>query len=108
MSRSAATAAVSRGEAPGVPKKYLVTGGTGFIGSAIVKRLVQSGETVVCLDNNSRGAARKLGEHAADVELVEADIRDAGAVARAARGVDSILHLAFINGTEFFYNQPEA
>ncbi|OGO28998.1 MAG: NAD-dependent dehydratase [Chloroflexi bacterium RBG_16_52_11] len=88
-------------------KKYLVTGGTGFIGSAIVSRLVRKGETVVCLDNNSRGAARKLGELASDIELVEADIRDSDAVIRAARGVDSVLHLAFVNGTEFFYKQPE-
>lgn len=89
-------------------KKYLVTGGTGFIGSAIVSRLVQEGERVVCLDNNSRGATRKLGALAKELELVEADIRDAEAVTRAARGVDSVLHLAFINGTEFFYNQPES
>jgi nucleoside-diphosphate-sugar epimerase len=88
-------------------KKYLVTGGTGFIGSAIVSRLVRQGEKVVCLDNNSRGAVRRLGVLAKELELIEADIRDADAVLRAARGVDSILHLAFINGTEFFYNQPE-
>ena len=88
-------------------KKYLVTGGTGFIGSAIVSRLVREGEKVVCLDNNSRGAVRRLGVFAKELELVEADIRNADAVLRAARGVDSILHLAFINGTEFFYNQPE-
>jgi len=88
-------------------RKYLVTGGTGFIGSAIVNRLVHEGETVVCLDNNSRGAARRLGELARDLELVEADVRDADAVIRASRGVDSVLHLAFVNGTEFFYNRPE-
>lgn len=88
-------------------KKYLVTGGTGFIGSAIIKRLIQEGERVVCFDNNSRGAARKLGAFAKELEMIEADIRDAEAVTRAARGVDSILHLAFINGTEFFYSQPE-
>jgi len=39
--------------------------------------------------------------------MVEADIRDAGKVRGAARGVDSVLHLAYVNGTEFFYNQPE-
>jgi nucleoside-diphosphate-sugar epimerase len=88
-------------------KRYLVTGGTGFVGSAIVKQLVRQGHKVVSLDNNSRGAARKLGEYVDDVELVEADIRDPDAVRDAAKGVDSVLHLAFVNGTEFFYNQPE-
>jgi nucleoside-diphosphate-sugar epimerase len=88
-------------------KKYLVTGGTGFIGSAIVKKLISQGHQVVSLDNNSRGAARKLGKFVKDVELVEGDIRNSDAVRDAARGVDSVLHLAFVNGTEFFYNQPE-
>jgi nucleoside-diphosphate-sugar epimerase len=88
-------------------KKYLVTGGTGFIGSAIVTRLVRQGERVVSLDNNSRGAVRRLGTLAQEVEIVEADIRDPEALIRAAQGVDSVIHLAFINGTEFFYSQPE-
>jgi nucleoside-diphosphate-sugar epimerase len=41
------------------------------------------------------------------VEFVEADVRDAAAVRRACRGVDSVCHFAFINGTEYFYSQPE-
>src|SRR5471030_264899 len=90
-----------------VAKKYLITGGTGFIGSAIVIRLLREGHRVVCLDNNSRGAVRRLGEYIRDLQLIVADIRDGDAVIRAARGVDSVLHLAFVNGTEFFYNQPE-
>jgi nucleoside-diphosphate-sugar epimerase len=42
-----------------------------------------------------------------DCEFVRADIRDPEAVHRAARGVDSVCHLASINGTEFFYAKPE-
>ena len=87
--------------------RYLVTGGTGFIGSTLVRRLLGQGHAVRVLDNNSRGAPRRLGEAAKAVELIEADIRDAGRVRAAARGVDSVLHLAYVNGTEFFYNQPE-
>lgn len=59
------------------------------------------------LDNNSRGAPGKLGDVLKSVEFVEADIRDTEAVKRAALDVDSIIHLAFINGTEFFYKKPE-
>ena len=88
-------------------RRYLVTGGTGFIGAALVRRLVAEGHTVRVLDNHFRGATARLGSAAADVELVEADIRDADAVRRSARGVDSIVHLAYVNGTEFFYSQPE-
>ncbi len=43
----------------------------------------------------------------ADIDLVEADIRDPAAVQRACRGMDSVIHLAYINGTEFFYTKPE-
>jgi len=88
-------------------KNYLVTGGTGFIGSALVKRLVHAGHTVRVLDNNSRGAAERLADVAKDVELVVADIRDAQAVKNAAKGMESVIHLAYVNGTEFFYSKPE-
>jgi nucleoside-diphosphate-sugar epimerase len=88
-------------------KSYLVTGGTGFIGSALVKRLVKSGARVRLLDDNSRGSNSRLGECASDVEITCGDIRNAAAVAAAARGMDSICHLAYVNGTEFFYTKPD-
>jgi len=88
-------------------KSYLVTGGTGFIGAGLVKALVAAGAKVRSLDNNSRGSREKLGEAANHVELFEGDIRDPAAVARAAKGVNAICHLAYVNGTEFFYTKPE-
>jgi nucleoside-diphosphate-sugar epimerase len=88
-------------------KRYLVTGGTGFIGSALVQRLVADGHTVRVLDNNSRGDDRRLSSISGRFEFVSGDIRDAEAVAAACSGVDSVLHLAYINGTEFFYSIPE-
>lgn len=88
-------------------KKYLVTGGTGFIGSALVRRLVQAGHPVRVLDNDSRGSYQRLADVKDDIELVAADIRDAEAVAKATQGIDSVCHLAFVNGTEFFYSKPE-
>jgi nucleoside-diphosphate-sugar epimerase len=88
-------------------KKYLVTGGTGFIGSALVKSLLDKGADVRSLDNDSRGARRRLGKAAKDVDLIKGDIRDPRAVMKAAKGVDSIAHLAYVNGTEFFYTKPD-
>ena len=41
-------------------KKYLVTGGTGFIGSALVKRLVKGGYSIRVVDNDARGAKERL------------------------------------------------
>lgn len=90
-----------------IAKHYLVTGGTGFIGSALVRRLVQAGHKVRVLDNNSRGSTGRLADVVSDIELIEADIRDAAAVRKASQGVDSMLHLAYVNGTEFFYSKPE-
>lgn len=88
-------------------KRYLVTGGTGFIGSSVVRRLVNAGQEVRVLDNNSRGAARRLRDIESQIWFIEADIRDSVAIERAAKGVDSVLHLAYVNGTEFFYSKPE-
>ena len=87
--------------------RVLVTGGSGFIGSAIVKALVSEGGVVRVLDDNSRGAMRRLREVEGDIEFVAGDVRDAAAVDRATRGVDEVIHLAFVNGTEFFYGAPE-
>jgi nucleoside-diphosphate-sugar epimerase len=85
----------------------LVTGGTGFLGSAIVRRLVADGDRVRVLDNNWRGNPRRLEGVLADLELVDGDVRDRDVVTKAARGVDRVLHMASVNGTEFFYSQPE-
>jgi nucleoside-diphosphate-sugar epimerase len=88
-------------------KKYLVTGGTGFIGGALVKSLIGSGAVVRTFDNDSRGNPRKLGDYANDVERVTGDIRDGEAVRKAIRGVDCVCHLAYVNGTEYFYSKPD-
>jgi len=88
-------------------KKYLVTGGSGFIGSALVKRLLNGGHSVRVFDNNSRGNLRRLDDILDKIEFVEGDIRDYDQVNQACKGVDSICHLAFVNGTKFFYELPE-
>lgn len=88
-------------------KHYLVTGGTGFIGSALVKRLLRDGHKVRVLDDNSRGSPRRLADVAGQYEMISGDVRDTAAVTAAAKGVDGILHLAAVNGTEFFYSKPE-
>jgi nucleoside-diphosphate-sugar epimerase len=88
-------------------RTYLVTGGTGFLGSALVKRLVSEGHRVRVLDDNSRGRAARLADLEGRYEYIPADVRDPEAVARACEGVDMVCHLAFVNGTEFFYTKPE-
>ena len=88
-------------------KKYLVTGGTGFIGSALVRKLLKKGNKVRVLDNDLRGRASRLNDVSGRIEIVKADIRDSKLVQDACKGVDSVCHLAYLNGTEFFYTKPE-
>lgn len=88
-------------------RKILVTGGSGFIGSALVKRLVREGHAVRVLDDNSRGAPRRLADVEKEIEFVGGDVRDSSIVEAAVKGVDEVHHLAYVNGTEFFYSAPE-
>lgn len=90
-----------------MPKKYLVTGGSGFIGSAIVKAMVDAGHSITVLDDNSRGHLRRLASHADKIKMIQGDIRKYEDVLKAAEGVDGVIHLAFVNGTEFFYSKPD-
>ncbi len=93
---------------PKMSARILVTGGSGFIGSALVKALVKAGHTVRVLDDNSRGAPRRLEAVKNDIEFIGGDIRNAATVERAVRGMDEVHHLAFVNGTEFFYSAARA
>ena len=88
-------------------KKVLVTGGTGFIGSELVKGLLAAGAEVRSLDNNSRVAIARMDEGQRNVERITGDIRDTDTVREAGRGMDCVCHLAYINGTESFYASPE-
>mgnify|MGYP000098902039 CR=1 FL=1 len=88
-------------------KHYLVTGGTGFIGSGVVKALLKAGHKITILDDNSRGRPRRLEGFLKDVRMVDGDVRNPQDVMRATEGVDGVMHLAYVNGTEFFYSKPE-
>ena len=74
--------------------EYLVTGGAGFIGSNIVRRLVADGCSVRVLDNLSTGRMSNIQDLMGDIELLEGDICDAATAARAVAGVKFVLHLA--------------
>jgi CDP-paratose 2-epimerase len=96
MSAVDATAASPR---TGWPDRVLVTGGAGFIGSNLVRRLVPLGVEVVVLDNLSRqysreNAAALQREHPDGLRIIEGDLRDMTAVAAAVAGVGAIVHHA--------------
>ncbi len=83
--------------------RTLVTGGAGFIGSHIVEELLRRGDTVRVLDNFSTGTRENLepfrggpvfSKGSGNLEILEGDLRDAGAVKEAVRGVELVFHLA--------------
>ncbi len=87
-------------------QKTLVTGGSGFIGAALCRKLLSHGHKVVSFDNNFRNENLSAG-YSHDLQVVQADIRDHAALKEASSGCDAIFHLAFINGTRHFYEQPK-
>ncbi len=87
--------------------RVVVTGGGGFIGAYLVKRLVHDGWDVSVVDNMVRGDASRLAEVADHVKLFSCDVRDQEALERAFAGAEVVMHLAAINGTENFYTRPE-
>lgn len=76
--------------------KTLVTGGAGFIGSHIASALAERGDEVRVLDNLSTGNRANLDHLRGRVELIEGDVADAKAVARAVDGVELVFHQAAI------------
>ncbi len=72
----------------------LVTGGAGFIGSHIVRALLERGDKVRILDNFSTGKWDNLDTVRADVEIVEGDIRDLDVLSAALVDVDLVFHQA--------------
>jgi UDP-glucose 4-epimerase len=71
--------------------RALVTGGAGFIGSHMVRTLLDAGHEVVVLDDLSTGHREAV---APEAKLVVGDVRDAAAAAAALAGVDAVLHFA--------------
>src|SRR5207247_5013328 len=94
-------------------RRYLVTGGAGFIGSHIVEALVRRGESVVVLDDFSTGrrqnleaALRPRASGAPEPDVIEGDIRDKSAVRRALRGVTHVLHQAALPSVQRSVEDP--
>lgn len=89
-------------------KKVLVTGGAGYIGSVLVRQLLDSGYSVVVLDSLRFG-----GESIAELlnnehfEFVNGDVRDRGVVDEAITGVYAVVHLAAIVGDPACAKEPE-
>lgn len=75
--------------------KILVTGGAGFIGSHLVRRLVRERVgSVAVLDNFHRGTVANLADCLGEIRLLRTDVRNSAAMRGALRGIDLVYHLA--------------
>lgn len=75
-------------------KKFLITGGSGFIGSNIARYLVNHNAEIRIIDNFSSGRRSNLSDIISNITLIEGDIRDLTTVKKAVEGVDFVLHQA--------------
>ncbi len=88
--------------------KCLVTGGAGFIGSHLVHALLAHGSQVRVLDNFSTGLRENLQNVQDQIEILEADLRDADRVREAVHGVEVIFHEAAFVSVPQSMDEPQA
>jgi nucleoside-diphosphate-sugar epimerase len=88
--------------------KILVTGGAGFIGSALVKQLIRerAGHRILIIDNFSTGRLENLRSVSSDVEIRNGDILDQKAMTRYCQGREIVFHLAAIASVERSIRDP--
>lgn len=85
--------------------KILITGGAGFIGSNLTKRLVADGHELVVLDSLLRG--NKIDKDTfGKITFIKGDVRDADLVNQAAKGCDLIFHFAAVLGVDIVADNP--
>jgi UDP-N-acetylglucosamine 4-epimerase len=105
-----------RGQIRQRPRRWLITGAAGFIGSHLLEALLKLGQKVVGLDNYATGYARNLDE-VRDVvgaaawrnfTFIEGDIRSLGDCRRACTGVDVVLHQAALGSVPRSIEDPLA
>ena len=87
-------------------KTFLVTGGTGFIGSNITNLLLSKNYNIKIFDNNSRGSIKKIKSFRKKIKFIKGDIRDKRSLNKAMKKTDAVIHLAYVNGTKYFYSKP--
>ena len=85
-------------------KTFLVTGGTGFIGSHICELLIKKNYNVKIIDNNFRGRINKIKGIKKNIKFIKGDIRNRKVLDKALKNTDAVIHLAYVNGTKYFYS----
>ena len=87
--------------------KYAVTGGAGFIGSHLVKNLVERGNEVIVIDNLNTGKKENIEKISKKIDFFEIDIRDFSAVENILKNVDGIFHEAALASVQDSFRIPD-
>ena len=87
--------------------KYAVTGGAGFIGSHLVKKLVERGNEVIVIDNLNTGKKQNIEKISKKIDFFEVDIRDFSAIEDILKNVDGIFHEAALASVQDSFRIPD-
>jgi nucleoside-diphosphate-sugar epimerase len=93
-------------EVKGMADRYLVTGGAGFIGSHIVRRLVRNGSFTRVIDNLSTGQLDRLSDLEGQIEFINGDLADNAVSDRAVRNIDYVFHQAALPSVQRSVSDP--
>ena len=88
--------------------KFVVTGGAGFVGSYLVKRLVKENHDVIVIDSLYRGKLENISQVSKDIEFQKIDIRDFNSMKNIIKNTDGVFHEAALTDVrESFKKQEE-
>ena len=87
--------------------KYVVTGGAGFIGSHITKKLVGRDDVVTVIDNMNTGKEKNLESVRDKINFVKGDILDMNLLEGITKGVDGVFHQAALASVQDSFNEPD-
>ena len=87
--------------------KYVVTGGAGFIGSHITKKLIERGDIVTVVDNMNTGKEKNLESVRDKINFVKGDILDMDLLDGITKDADGVFHQAALASVQDSFNEPD-
>ena len=87
--------------------KYVVTGGAGFIGSHITKKLVECGDTITVIDNMNTGKEKNLESVRNKINFVKGDILDMDLLEGITKDTDGVFHQAALASVQDSFDEPD-
>ena len=87
--------------------KYVVTGGAGFIGSHITKKLVECGDIVTVIDNMNTGKKKNLESVMDKINFVKGDILDIDLLEDVTKDADGVFHQAALASVQDSFDEPD-